>query len=62
MMSFGWRPMMSCYVGNDKAGQATSTQQAVEAATAAAVCPSPTWFYTLLAIAAGLGIMKGGKR
>jgi hypothetical protein len=34
MMSFGWRPMLSCYASQAKAfsGQTSSTQQAVEAA------------------------------
>lgn len=84
MMSFGWRPTMSCYAGSGKVR--TSTQQAVETAAAAVstgqaspdqhaliqaaaagdvtitTCPSPTWFYALLTIAAFTGIMKGKKR
>jgi len=56
--------MQSCYASQQKAanGQSSSTQQATENAVAAAVCPSPTWFYSLLAIAAAAGIMKGGRK
>lgn len=84
MMSFGWRPMLSCYASQGKV--TTSTQQAVEQANAAvstgtatadqqslvqaasagnvqiaSTCPSPTWFYTLLAIGAAAGLMRGRR-
>ena len=85
MMSFGWRPMLSCYASHGKVP--TSTQQQIETAQAAvstgtaspaqtslaqaasagnvaiAACPStPGWFYAGLAIAAGLGLMRGKRR
>lgn len=88
MMSFGWRPMLSCYGSQQKqmTGQTTSTQQAVDQAVSAvstgqatpnqaalvqaastgniqiaSTCPTPTWFYGLLAIAAGAAIFKGRR-
>ena len=35
MMSFGWRPMLSCYASNPKTatGQNTASQQAIDQAT-----------------------------
>jgi hypothetical protein len=55
MMSFGWRPQMSCYASQNQVNQGlTTTQQQ-------ASCPTPTWFYLGLALAAFLGISKGGK-
>lgn len=68
MMSFGWRPMMSCYASQDRAdsGQTTSAQMAVQqsaAAVAAAPCAqSPTWFYALLGVAAFAGIANGSRK
>lgn len=61
MMSFGWRPMMSCYAADD---QAVVAAVAPAEKTAAPACSqSPTWFYAALAIAAAAGIAhKGGKR
>ncbi len=68
MMSFGWRPMMSCYASQDRldAGQTTSAQAAAaetQAAVAATPCAqSPTWFYALLGVAAFAGIANGRKK
>lgn len=82
-MSFGWRPMLSCYASQNKV--TTSTQQAVEQASAAVsngqatpaqaslvqaasngnvviACPSPSWFYAGLAIAAAAGLFSRRKR
>ena len=39
MMTFGWRPDLSCYRKAAPSG-----------------CPSPTWFYVLLALAGVAGI------
>jgi len=63
MMSFGWRPMMSCYASMEaqQAGLTTSTQQALEQQGAS--CPSsPTWWYAALAIAAAAGLARGSGR
>lgn len=68
MMSFGWRPMMSCYASQARldSGQITSAQAAAEntaVAVAATPCAqSPTWFYALLGIAAFAGIAHGKKK
>lgn len=49
MMQFGWRPQSSCYQGSN--------------ADTLGRCPAPqAWFYVLLAIAAGAGLMARGKR
>ncbi len=69
MMSFGWRPMLSCYATQEDqlSGNTTSSQQVADAQQTAAVQASscaatPTWFFTLLAIAAGAGLMNGGRK
>ncbi len=60
MMSFGWRPMLSCYASPEQiaAGITTSTQQQVQAQA----CKTATWFYALLSIAAVAGLAHGGSK
>ena len=58
MMSFGWRPMLSCYASQaaQQAGATTGAGQAAEQ-----TCPTANWFYVLLAAAAITGLAKGSK-
>lgn len=54
MMSFGWRPMLSCYASQSKAfsGQTSSTQQAVEMAVNASAAGVASPSQTAIAAAA----------
>lgn len=70
MMSFGWRPLMSCYTSAGKGSQdqpttvATSTgdqAQMAMASVAAPTCAAPqSWFYIALATAGVLAM--AGRR
>ena len=69
MMTFGWSPQQSCYVpsgGASSVGPAstattTDQQSAVQSTAAAMSCQAPTWWYSLLAIAAMAGFAARGK-
>ncbi len=65
----GWTPQQSAYVPNPTpssvgpaaASLSTDQQSAVQAAVAADTCQAPTWWYSLLALAAIAGFAAKGK-
>ena len=64
MMTFGWRPIESCYAGNSTGSDGTTTAAGVSAGVAgsdggsSACASTPWWFY----IALGLAVMSGNKK